>query len=86
MLFILPAHRLRNHILTASHAGTGLLIVNKVCFCFAVCAPRLPPLSLSAKSVSRRFDKRICAGVEGVNEFHLPCLTGRDSTVWSGPD
>lgn len=63
MLFILLAYRLRKLISTAAHAGTGLHFVIKVCFCFAVCAP-ISPLSLSAKSVSCRFDKRICAGVE----------------------
>lgn len=62
MLFILLADRFKKLILTAAHAGTGLHFVIKVCFCYAVCAP-ISPLSLSAKSASCRFDKRICADI-----------------------
>lgn len=43
------------------HIDSGSLF--QAYFCFAVCAP-ISPLSLSTKSVSCRFDKRICAGVE----------------------
>lgn len=85
MLFILLPDRFKKIISNAAHAGTGLHFVIKVCFCFAVCAP-ISPLSLSAKSASCRFEKKDMRGSGGVNEFHLPCLTGRDCMVWSEPD